>query len=153
MLREKENIQNPLQASNVLDWATTWRETLFLLLEDLPVSCSPYVSSISIDGTSATTLIIDSSTGLPLSRPLLYNESCPDALPMVKSIAPENHTVCSSSSTLCKLISWWNSHHSDKESAILQHQADWLLWLLHGKFGVTDYNNALKVLFNFIIIL
>ncbi|KAJ8642225.1 hypothetical protein MRB53_018919 [Persea americana] len=64
---------------------------------------------------------------------------------MVKSIAPENHTVCSSSSTLCKLISWWNSHHSDKESAILQHQADWLLWLLHGKFGVTDYNNALKV--------
>lgn len=47
------------QASNVLDWATTWRETLFLLLEDLPVSCSPYVSSISIDGTSATTLIID----------------------------------------------------------------------------------------------
>ncbi|RWR81764.1 Carbohydrate kinase [Cinnamomum micranthum f. kanehirae] len=132
-------------ASNVIDWATSWRETLFLLLKDVPVSCSPYVSSISIDGTSATTLIIDSSTGMPLSRPLLYNESCPDALPMVKSIAPENHTVCASSSTLCKLISWWNSHHSDKESPILQHQADWLLWLLHGKFGVTDYNNALKV--------
>jgi hypothetical protein len=27
----------------------------------------------------------------------------------------------------------------------LLHQADWLLWLLHGNLGVTDYNNALKV--------
>lgn len=88
-----------------------------------------------------------SSTGMLLGKPLLYNESCSDALPIIKSIAPENHTVCSSSSTLCKLISWWNSNHSDKESAILLHQADWLLWLLHGKLGVTDYNNALKVLF------
>ncbi|KAL8228864.1 hypothetical protein R6Q57_013764 [Mikania cordata] len=25
------------------------------------------------------------------------------------------------------------------------HQSDWLLWLLHGKIGVSDYNNALKV--------
>ncbi|PRQ39274.1 hypothetical protein RchiOBHm_Chr4g0423361 [Rosa chinensis] len=57
------------------------------------------------------------NTGEPLWRPFLYNESCPDALPTVKSIAPPNHTICS----------------------------DWLLWLLHGKLGVSDYNNALKV--------
>lgn len=145
MLREKENIQNPLQVSNAIDWTSSWRETLFLLLKDLPTSLCPQISSISIDGTSATTLIINSSTGELLSRPLLYNESCPDALPTVKSIAPENHTVCSGSSTLCKLVSWWNSHDSDKKSAIMLHQADWLLFLLHGKLGVTDYNNALKV--------
>ncbi|KAL8060342.1 hypothetical protein ABFX02_02G018700 [Erythranthe guttata] len=29
--------------------------------------------------------------------------------------------------------------------AVLLHQADWLLWLLHGNLGVSDYNNALKV--------
>jgi len=86
-----------------------------------------------------------STTGEPLWRPFLYNESCSDALPVVKSIAPENHTVCSGSSTLCKLVSWWNSVDSNKESAALLHQADWLLWLLHGNLGVTDYNNALKV--------
>ncbi|XP_058098677.1 D-ribulose kinase isoform X1 [Magnolia sinica] len=130
---------------DAIDWASSWNETLLLLLEDLPVSLRPYVTSISIDGTSATTLIIDSSTGALLCRPFLYNESCPDALGIVKSIAPENHTVCSGSSTLSKLISWWNSHDSDKGSAILMHQADWLLWLLHGKLGVSDYNNALKV--------
>ena len=87
------------------------------------------------------------STGEPLCRPLLYNESCPDALPVVKSIAPTNHTVCTGSSTLCKLVSWWNSENSKKDSAVLLHQADWLLWLLHGKLGISDYNNALKVLF------
>ncbi|GLU02850.1 hypothetical protein SLE2022_200830 [Rubroshorea leprosula] len=128
-----------------MDWAGSWRMTLFLLLEDIPVNLRPLISSISIDGTSATTLIIDSTTGEPLSKPLLYNESCPDALPIVKSIAPVNHTVCSGSSTLCKLVSWWNNDDSNRESALLMHQGDWLLWLLHGELGVSDYNNALKV--------
>lgn len=88
-----------------------------------------------------------SNTGECLGKPYLYNESCPDALQEVKSIAPENHTVCSSSSTLCKLISWWNTSDDtkNKESVLLMHQADWLLWLLHGKLGISDYNNALKV--------
>ncbi|TYI99648.1 hypothetical protein E1A91_A13G031800v1 [Gossypium mustelinum] len=128
-----------------LDWALSWKTTLFSLLEDVPVHLRPLVSSISLDGTSATTLIIDSKIGEPLVRPYLYNESCPDALLLVKSIAPINHTVCSGSSTLCKLVSWWNNDDSDKKSTMLLHQADWLLWLLHGQLGVSDYNNALKV--------
>nr|GLL23629.1 uncharacterized protein LOC109161468 [Ipomoea trifida] len=128
-----------------VDWLRSWKETLFSLLEDVPAGFRPYVASISIDGTSATTVILDSTTEEPLSKAFLYNESCPDALPTVKSIAPPNHTVCSGSSTLCKLVSWWNSYESSKKSAVLLHHADWLLWLLHGKLGVSDYNNALKV--------
>ncbi|CAA6663317.1 unnamed protein product [Spirodela intermedia] len=123
----------------------SWRETLEALLGEIPREICSHVASISIDGTSATTLIIDSATGELLSRPLLYNESCPEALERVAAIAPENHTVCSGSSTLCKLVAWWDTHDQNKETAILLHQADWLLWLLHGKLGVTDYNNALKV--------
>ncbi|OAY52458.1 D-ribulose kinase isoform X2 [Manihot esculenta] len=132
-------------SGETIDWVQSWKTTIFSLLEDVPVHFRPLVASISIDGTSATTIIVDSNTGEPLWRPFLYNESCPDALPMVKSIAPVNHTVCSGSSTLCKLVSWWNTEDSKKESALLLHQADWLLWLLHGKLGVSDYNNALKV--------
>ncbi|KAM6554777.1 hypothetical protein CsatB_015539 [Cannabis sativa] len=137
----------PLYMSEeTMDWALSWKTTLFLLLEDVPSHLRETIAAISIDGTSATTLIIDSNTGEPLWRPFLYNESCPDALLAVKSIAPENHTVCSSSSTLCKLVSWWEREAgSNKKSAVLLHQADWLLWLLHGKMGVSDYNNALKV--------
>ncbi|XP_043710971.1 D-ribulose kinase isoform X1 [Telopea speciosissima] len=132
-------------SGNTIDWASSWRMTLFLLLEDVPVSLRPFIASISLDGTSATTIMVDSATGEPLRRPFLYNEACPDALPVVKSVAPANHTVCSGSSTLCKLVSWWNSCNLNKESALLLHQADWLLWHLHGKLGVSDYNNALKV--------
>ncbi|XP_059654086.1 D-ribulose kinase [Cornus florida] len=136
----------PLYMSReTVDWVHSWKMTLFSLLEDVPASLRPCIASISIDGTSATTIIVDSTTGEPLCRPFLYNESCPDALPMVKSLAPPNHTVCSGSSTLCKLVSWWNSVDSNKESVVLLHQADWLLWLLHGKIGISDYNNALKV--------
>jgi len=86
-----------------------------------------------------------SESGEVLCQPYLYNQSCPDALPEVKSIAPANHTVCSGTSTLCKLVSWWNTEVPNRESAVLLHQADWLLWLLHGRLGVSDYNNALKV--------
>ncbi|KAF2301919.1 hypothetical protein GH714_030421 [Hevea brasiliensis] len=136
----------PLYMSGeTMDWIQSWKTTIFSLLKDVPVHFRPLVASISIDGTSATTIIVDGTTGEPLWRPFLYNESCPDALPMVKSIAPVNHTVCSGSSTLCKLVSWWNAEDSNKKSALLLHQADWLLWLLHGKLGVSDYNNALKV--------
>ncbi|KAK7288484.1 hypothetical protein RIF29_01944 [Crotalaria pallida] len=124
------------------DWVRSWKETLFLLLEDIPLDLRKHIVSISLDGTSATTIIVHRRT---IVRPFLYNESCPDALPMVKSIVPPNHTVCSGSSTLCKLVSWWNNVGSNQKSALLMHQADWLLWLLHGKLGVSDYNNALKV--------
>ncbi|XP_057500899.1 D-ribulose kinase-like [Actinidia eriantha] len=134
------------KSKDAVDWLGSWKMTLHSLLEDVPlISLRPLIASISINGTSATTIIIDSATGEPLCRPLLYNESCPDALSAIKSIALENHTVCSGTSTLCKLVSWWNSDDSEKESALLLHQADWLLWLLHGKLGVSDHNNALKV--------
>ncbi|PIN04885.1 Ribulose kinase [Handroanthus impetiginosus] len=145
-IRAEGKREYPLYMSDeTVDWVKSWRTTLFGLLEDIPVSLRPAVSSISIDGTSATTIIVDSNTGEPLCNPFLYNQSCPEALPIVKAIAPPNHTVCSGSSTLCKLVSWWSSLSTPKSSAALLHQADWLLWLLHGKLGVSDYNNALKV--------
>ncbi|KAJ4785576.1 Xylulose kinase [Rhynchospora pubera] len=134
------------QTGNGKSRATSWKETLFELLNDVPEEYRPNVASISIDGTSATTLIINRDNGEVLSGPFLYNESFPDALPTVLSIAPENHTVCTGSSTLCKLVSWWElTSSSNRESAILLHQSDWLLWLLHGVYGVSDYNNALKL--------
>ncbi|KAL2254790.1 UNVERIFIED_CONTAM: D-ribulose kinase [Sesamum indicum] len=145
-IRAEGKREYPLYMSEeTIDWVKSWRSTLFGLLEDIPVSFRPAVASISIDGTSATTMIVDSKTGESLCKPLLYNQSCPEALPIVKAIAPANHTVCSGSSTLCKLVSWWSSSDAPNISAVLLHQADWLLWLLHGKLGVSDYNNALKV--------
>lgn len=44
-----------------MDWIQSWKDTLFLLLDDVPVSLRPIVASIAIDGTSATTIIMDRS--------------------------------------------------------------------------------------------
>ncbi|EPS69192.1 hypothetical protein M569_05575, partial [Genlisea aurea] len=128
-----------------VDWISSWRTTLFKLLEDIPITLRRSVVSISIDGTSATALIVDSKTGEPLCEAFLYNRSFPESLPAVRAISPDNHTVCSSSSTLCKLVYWWNSFYTPKFEPLLLHQADWLLWLLHGRLGLSDYNNALKL--------
>ncbi|XP_019056889.1 PREDICTED: uncharacterized protein LOC104804117 [Tarenaya hassleriana] len=68
-----------------MDWASSWKATLFSLLEDIPISIRSLVSSISLDGTSGTTLILGSGSGEPLCRPFLYNESCPDALPEARN--------------------------------------------------------------------
>lgn len=104
----------------------------------------------------------------------MYNHSFPDALPAVRSIAPAYHTVTSGTSTLCKLVSWWNRNVDSsgqvsvpalssnggavpgatervkaEDRVALCHQADWLLAALLGwRSGVpvtTDYNNALKL--------
>ncbi|KAJ6906216.1 hypothetical protein NC652_023846 [Populus alba x Populus x berolinensis] len=72
-----------------MDWVRSWRAALFSLLEDVPVHLRPLVASISIDGTSATTLIVDSIV-----------------------IGTKQIGCCG---------------------------------FLHGKLGVSDYNNALKV--------
>lgn len=47
------------KSEETMDWVSSWKKTLFSLLEDVPVSLRPLIASISIDGTSATTMIID----------------------------------------------------------------------------------------------
>lgn len=42
-----------------MDWACSWKATLFSLLEDVPLHFRELIASISIDGTSATTLIVN----------------------------------------------------------------------------------------------
>ncbi|KAK2665413.1 hypothetical protein Ddye_003987 [Dipteronia dyeriana] len=47
------------KSEETIDWTRSWKTTLFLLLEDVPVNLRPFIASISIDGTSATTIILD----------------------------------------------------------------------------------------------
>lgn len=42
-----------------MDRARSWKATLFLLLEDVPLHLRELIASISVDGTSATTLIVN----------------------------------------------------------------------------------------------
>ncbi len=70
-----------------------------------------------------------------------------------QAIAPPAHTAVASTSTLCKLLTWhlagtWQSAAAAGAAPALLHQADWLASLLHGRRGVSDWNNALKLGFD-----
>lgn len=144
----------------------SWQQTLFDLITQIPVSLRQKICSIAINGTSSTVLICDQQ-GNPLHAPLLYNDARGAVMvDQIKSIAPANHTVISATSSLAKLL--WLAHHLDLsllaqhsiqnpldenlnskiqtlKSAYFLHQADWLSFLLHGKLGISDYHNALKL--------
>lgn len=124
--------------------ADIWQETLFELITQIPVKVRKNIQAIAINGTSSTVLLCNAA-GKPITEPLLYNDSRgQEVLEQVKAIAPDNHVVVSATSSLAKLI-WWSKQAYFKQAHYFLHQADWLAYLLHGKLGISDYHNALKL--------
>jgi D-ribulokinase len=157
--------QAQLHYGDASDWNTVWQTTLFTLIEQIPHFIRHNVGAIAINGTSSTVLLCDAQ-GQPVTQPLLYNDArSATVLETVRAIAPSNHTVISATSSFAKLM-WWSSlidrqtelENSQSASPIFEalesarssplyflHQADWLAFLLHGKLGISDYHNALKL--------
>ncbi len=128
-------------------WEAAWQTTLFELLEALPLAVRQAVRAIAINGTSSTVTLCDAA-GHFLSEPLVYNDArAGSVLAEVEAIAPPDHTVLSATSSLAKLY-WWRAHQPltpAGQRPYLLHQADWLAFLLHGRMGISDYHNALKL--------
>lgn len=122
--------------------AEVWRQTLWALLDQLPKDVCQRVRAMAIDGTSATVLLCDRNHS-PLTQPLLYN----DPRGGIPTVAPLTSPAHSATSSLAKAL-WW-CHNLPRQTLnqahYLVHQADWLSSLLHGKPGISDYNNALKL--------
>jgi D-ribulokinase len=118
-----------------------WHNTLFQLIESTPEKLRSITQAIALCGTSATCLICDAA-GEPLLPAVLYNETRdPVAL---RGLAPADHLAASGSSSLAKLL-WFAEQPQIQQARYFLHQADWLALLLHGKAGVSDYHNALKL--------
>ena len=131
--------QYPFEATGT-NTATGWQTALFTLIEQIPQERRWEIRAIAIDGTSSTVLLCD-ATGQPIDEPILYNDGRGVAvIERLKAIAPPNHTVLSATSSLAKLL-WWQ----EARGCYFLHQADWLAFLLHGKLGISDYHNALKL--------
>lgn len=128
-----------------------WSNALFTLLDSLPNDVKSRAASLAIDGTSATTLLLDAATGDLLADPKLYDEGQNARIvQLAASIAPKDHTATASTSTLCKVMTWddegrWQAAAEEGREPVILHQADWLAFLLHGNIRTTDYNNALKL--------
>ncbi|QYX33379.1 FGGY-family carbohydrate kinase [Sphaerospermopsis torques-reginae] len=130
--------------ANVTNWVNCWKDALWGLIEGISQEWRREVGAIAINGTSSTILLTDAA-GQPVDAPLLYND--PRGSMMLKdlsSIAPPNHTVLSATSSLAKLL-WMQQLPTFGQARYLLHQADWLAFLLHGKLGISDYHNALKL--------
>jgi D-ribulokinase len=125
----------------------TWQAALYEVIASLPKEIRKTTKKIVIDGTSATVLICDRD-GKAFSPPMIYSDACSqDVLEQVKKIAPPQHAVCSATSSFAKLVFFLENEGRSPlfSSLYLLHQADWLGYLLHGKLGVSDYHNALKL--------
>lgn len=120
-----------------------WRTALFELIAQIPFALRNILSSVSINGTSSTVLLCD-AMGEPLSAPLLYNDArASTEAELLARMAPRDHVTATPNSGLAKLL-WFSRQPGFDSAACFMHQADWLAFLLHGKLGVSDCNNALK---------
>lgn len=124
--------------------AQTWQNTLFYLIAQIPIAIRKKLRAIAINGTSSTVLLSNAAGNL-ITEPILYNDSrAKEVLNKIETIAPSNHVVISASSSLAKLL-WWQQQSYFPQARYLLHQADWLAYLLHGRLGISDYHNALKL--------
>lgn len=145
VINRRGQIQAQVSLASLSPSTESWRMALFELLQQIPLSIRQKIQSIAINGTSSTVLICDAA-GHPLDVPILYNDDRGQAvLDQVKAVAPAHHTVISATSSLAKLL-WWKQQRKQAEPRpYFLHQADWLSYLLHGRLGVSDYHNALKL--------
>jgi sugar (pentulose or hexulose) kinase len=126
------------------DPAAVWQATLFELIARTPSSLRLRLKAIAIDGTSGTVLLCDGDCR-PLCPPLLYNDARAVAeASWLRGIATGCPAVHSPSSSLAKLL-WLHKQPEFAHARHFLHQADWLAFLLHGRAGVSDYHNSLKL--------
>ncbi|PSB00657.1 FGGY-family carbohydrate kinase [Merismopedia glauca] len=134
--------QESFTLSKLSSLANNWQVALCNQIQQIPTHLKREIIAVAIDGTSSTVLLCD-ATGNPVTEPILYNDARGiDNLDIIKKVAPPQHTVLSSTSSLAKLL-WWQNLYP--EPLYFLHQADWLAFLLHGKLGISDYHNALKL--------
>ncbi len=140
----KAEVEQLFDSAPPEDWVDTWKNTLFNLIAQLSYELRSQIKAIAINGTSSTVMLCD-ERGNVLNTPLLYNDGRGVAvLEKLKAIAPANNIVLSATSSLAKLL-WMSEQPFFPQGRYLLHQADYLAYLLHGKLGISDYHNALKL--------
>lgn len=124
--------------------ASIWKTALYCLIEKIPLLVRQQIKAIAINGTSSTVLLCNAE-GMPITAPILYNDDRGKTkLAEIQSVAPAESVVISATSSLAKLW-WWYEQPYFSEAVYFLHQADWLAGILHGKLGISDYHNTLKL--------
>jgi 7-cyano-7-deazaguanine reductase len=102
------------------------------------------VQALAVDGTSSTVLLCDAK-GKAVSPGLMYNDArARDQASLIELHAERECGAHGPSSSLAKLL-WFSATDIPKRASHFVHQADWIAGQLTGRFGVSDYNNCLKL--------
>jgi len=134
-LRNQHRIQNPFE------WWSTTVNVLSRLLKSIPAQ---EVRALAVDGTSGTVLLIDRN-GRPQSVALMYNDDrCIEQSALIDRLAPKNSAVHGPSSSLAKIL-YLQQSAGETGVRFIAHQSDWIIGQLTRNYGVSDYNNALKL--------
>jgi 7-cyano-7-deazaguanine reductase len=121
-----------------------WKAVTASLTQILKEIDPARVAAMAVDGTSGTLLLTDAK-GVPVTPALMYNDARAVAeAEMLLSIAGPRSGAHGASSSLAKLL-WLQNKNMGKKAAHALHQADWVAGMLTGRFGVSDYNNSLKL--------
>lgn len=124
-----------------------WRGALFDVITQIPADLRPQIHRIGLDGTSGTVVLCD-GRGQPLAPALMYNDDRgKTVLPQIQALVPAESPARSATSSLAKLL-WWQAHLPTdlwQRGRYVLHQADWLSAQLHGRWGISDYHNSLKL--------
>ena len=111
------------------------------LFKDVPPQ---QVRAIAVDGTSGSVLLCDQK-GTPLLPAIMYNDSrSVRQAEKILNVAGHDSGAHGASSSLAKLL-WLHDTQIDARAAHFLHQADWITGKLTGLWGVSDYNNCLKL--------
>ena len=125
-------------------WWSAASATLAALAQDLR---GHPPAAICVDATSATALLTDLH-GRPLGPALMYNDqSSTGAAAQIATRAPADSPARGATSSLAKILTL-AARLAPRSSTLALHQADWLTGRLLGRFGVSDWNNALKLGFD-----
>ncbi len=139
--------------SGVEQDAHLWWDAVCLCLSKLTKKINTNkVAAIAVDGTSATLLLTD-ETGVPLGPALMYNDArASQQAKQIAQAAPANTAAQGASCALAKLLWFYEEGLYDEQPTqhirYALHQADWITGKLSGQFGISDYNNSLKLGFD-----
>lgn len=137
------------QGKEITQDALVWWQALTTCLESLGEHINlKHIVRIAVDGTSSTVLLCNAE-GEPLAPALMYNDvRAGREAETIASVAGRNNSgAIGASSSLAKVL-WLLNNGETVGLAYIQHQADWISCKLTGRFGHSDYHNALKLGFD-----
>lgn len=130
-----------------------WWHATDQTMQQLSLHLAPYLLknainevALSLDATSSTLFLINQQ-GLPITHVAMYYDNHPLEAESIASMLSATSGAHGGSSSLAKALHLAKSLPK-KTSWQICHQADWLIYQLTGKLGISDENNCLKLGFN-----